>query len=71
MNESMKASDRLAEKIAQIDEEIAHVKDEALLVSQHIAQLQLRACKQRVKELHALREALAEIQQDALKEESK
>jgi hypothetical protein len=71
MSESIKASDRIADKIAQIDEEIATAKSETLQVSQRIAQIQLVAGKKRVQELQALKSALEELQNDMIKAEAK
>ena len=70
MSESLKASDKIAEKIASLDEQIAQAKSETMRASQLVAQLQLTAGKKKVKELLALKSALEDIQKEALKEET-
>lgn len=65
----MKASEQIAERIAKLDEQIAQAKSEALDASRLVAQMRLSAGKKKVKELQALKSALEEIQQEALKEE--
>lgn len=70
MSEPLKASDKIAEKIASLDEQIAQAKSETMRASQLVAQLQLMAGKKKVKELLTLKSALEEIQKEALKEEA-
>lgn len=70
MSEPLKASDKIAEKIASLDEQIAQAKSETMRASQLVAQLQLMAGKKKVKELQNLKNALEEIQKEALKEET-
>lgn len=70
MSEPLKASDKIAEKIASLDEQIAQAKSETMRASQLVAQLQMMAGKKKVKELQNLKNALEEIQKEALKEEA-
>ena len=63
------ASDMLASRISALDEQIARTKDEAVRASRIVAQMQLSTGKKKLKELTALKNALAEIQKEALKEE--
>ena len=70
MSEPLKASDKIAEKIASLDEQIAQAKSETMRASQLVAQLQMMAGKKKVKELLTLKSALEEIQKEALKEET-
>ena len=69
MSEPLKVSDKIAEKIASLDEQIAQAKSETMRASQLVAQLQMMAGKKKVKELLTLKSALEEIQKEALKEE--
>ncbi len=70
MSENLTASEILAGRITALDEQITQTKDDAVLASRLIAQMRLTADKKKVKELTALKNALMELQKEALKEEA-
>lgn len=67
---STNTSDRLAEKIAEIDTLIFQARDEADTAAQLIAQLKMRGSIRKVKELEALKKQLQAIQTEAVNEET-
>lgn len=67
---STNTSDRLAEKIAEIDELISQARDDADTAAQLIAQLKMRGSIRKVKELEALKKQLQAIQTEAVNEET-
>jgi len=71
MSDSLKATDKITERLTKLDEQIALAKSEALHTSLLISQLKLTAKKNKLKDLLALKSALEDIRQEITKEEER